>query len=706
MAEDSCNKHLDEEISLSDGNLTAGFDGAWQKRGTGCAYNSLTGHASLIGEKTKKCIGISVMGKRCRICESAEMKGVPPRKHNCPRNWSGSAKSMEPAMACEMLQGIIDQGHSVQTLVMDNDSTTIARVRATVDPTITKKSDSNHTRKGFMGSLVELGNTYKVLKNNRVRSHIERCFMYCVKQNSGNSTKLAEDLKNIVPHLYGEHDECGTWCRSQKTNYKPKNLPYGKPLSDQPLRVALESLINKYIQKADELVDLGSTQNNENFNHMVASKAPKRLFYGGSESLKTRVSATVCQKNEGYNYITELRKLLQFEFILLVNVSLIVYLVNLGCKFDRLACFINYSMCCEFQLNRRCQLSPGRFTEKLTSKLARKLKRQRLAQAQKSVKRRRLQLKNERTSKDATQSVLEGATYSSKIGLEESVDLEDISMEPKSVCLEGSSFIVFDLETTGLDRSSEILQIACVCGTEKFNVYMKPRCCSISISASDATGLTYVGGILKHNGKAVQSTSASEGLQDFLRFLSRFPDSILIGHNIQNFDLPVLLHQLTKYNLMKDFEGTVSGYIDTLKLSRKVIPKADVGNYRQQNLVQKLLGETYEAHDAIADVSSLQKLFDLKLKSHCDSDDIFHLSYYSCKESLDPLVKAKVISSVTLKKLISLSLTMTKLQVIHKRDPQNGIHNVFSENLPNSKKPRVSRSKAVIGKVVQYLSNL
>lgn len=48
------------------------------------------------------------------------------------------------------------------------------------------------------------------------------------------------------------------------------------------------------------------------------------------------------------------------------------------------------------------------FTEKWTSKLARKLKRQRLAQAQRSVKRRRLELKNERSTKDASQSVLEG----------------------------------------------------------------------------------------------------------------------------------------------------------------------------------------------------------------------------------------------------------------------------------------------------------
>lgn len=87
---------------------------------------------------------------------------------------------------------------------MDNDSTTIARVKATVDPTIKKKSDSNHTRKGFTGSLIELSKTHKALKNNRVRLHIERCFMYCVKQNSGKSTQLAKDLKLIVPHLYGK----------------------------------------------------------------------------------------------------------------------------------------------------------------------------------------------------------------------------------------------------------------------------------------------------------------------------------------------------------------------------------------------------------------------------------------------------------------------------------------------------------------------
>lgn len=79
MAEDSCREYLQEEAKLIDMILTASFDGAWQKRGTGHAYNSLTGHASLIGVKTKKCIGYSVKSKRCRICSSAQKKNCVPK---------------------------------------------------------------------------------------------------------------------------------------------------------------------------------------------------------------------------------------------------------------------------------------------------------------------------------------------------------------------------------------------------------------------------------------------------------------------------------------------------------------------------------------------------------------------------------------------------------------------------------------------------
>ena len=82
-------------------------------------YTFNTGHATLIGQSTKKCIAYAVKSKRCKICQNAKKKGVPARKHTCSHNWSGSAKSMEPAMACEMLQDLMDEGKQVKIQLCD-----------------------------------------------------------------------------------------------------------------------------------------------------------------------------------------------------------------------------------------------------------------------------------------------------------------------------------------------------------------------------------------------------------------------------------------------------------------------------------------------------------------------------------------------------------------------------------------------------------
>ncbi|XP_033759536.1 LOW QUALITY PROTEIN: uncharacterized protein LOC117341782 [Pecten maximus] len=435
MAEESCDRHLGEEAILAEGDVTASFDGAWQKRGAGRGYNSLTGLFVFIFKVyTCKMNCYSVKGKRCRCCTAAKKKGVPPRNHKCSLNWTGSAKSMEPAMACEMLHGVIDKGQRVKILVMDNDSTTIARVKATED-----------------------------------------------------ATQLATDLDRIVPHLYGEHGQYGTWCKN-KTSYKPKNLPYGKPLSNKQLRCDLEILLRKYAAKANELESLGSTQSNERFIHMVSTKAPKRLKPPS-------------------------------------------------------------------KLNKKCRISTVKYTIKFTSKLMQSLNKRRMKQSQRESKRRRLELKHERSSKDATQTVLEGDSYDSKIGLEldeESVDLEDLTISQPQLKKE-RPLIFFDLETTGLARTSDIIQIAAVCGKEQLNRYMAPTR-TISLEASQATGLTYIGGTLKHNGHVVQTTTQKAGLENFLKFLNKFTDPILIGHNIQNFDIPILINQLKKSSLETERE--------------------------------------------------------------------------------------------------------------------------------------------------------
>lgn len=65
----------------------------------------------------------------------------------------------------------------------------------------------------------------------------------------------------------------------------------------EDLQKRLDSLINN----ADRLLKMGSTQGNENFINIVASKNPKNRFYGGSESTAFRVAAAVSQNNIGHD---------------------------------------------------------------------------------------------------------------------------------------------------------------------------------------------------------------------------------------------------------------------------------------------------------------------------------------------------------------------------------------------------------------------
>ncbi|XP_062591571.1 uncharacterized protein LOC134253076 [Saccostrea cucullata] len=119
-----------------------------------------------------------------------------------------------------------------------------------------------------------------------------------------------------------------------------------------------------------------------------------------------------------------------------------------------------------------------------------------------------------------------------------------------------------------LARTPDILQIAAVSGNEEMNVYMRPTT-QICLEASAATRLTYIGGVLKHKGQTVTSVPPEDGLRYFLEFLKKFFKPILVGHNVQNFDVPVLVNQLAKYGLLEHFKENVSGFLDRMELAKK-----------------------------------------------------------------------------------------------------------------------------------------
>ena len=61
--------------------------------------------------------------------------------------------------------------------------------------------------------------------------------------------------------------------------------------------------MQEFVTHSDTLSELGSTQANESLNNTVASKAPKAVFFSGSESNDFRVAAAVAQKNLGHKYV-------------------------------------------------------------------------------------------------------------------------------------------------------------------------------------------------------------------------------------------------------------------------------------------------------------------------------------------------------------------------------------------------------------------
>lgn len=285
---------------------------------------------------------------------------------------------MEPDMAVELVNRnelLKDENSKISVLIGDDDSCTIAAVRREAGEQIEKWSDFNHAHKALKNAL------YAMKLPPRLITYFSHCFSCAVKQNKGDPAGVEASLKNVVPHAFGEHGNCDQWCgyKSMGDKFVHKNLPHGKPLSDAGLRQSMSKLFQRFAANAHKLAPCASSQANESFNSIVASKHPKSKFYGGSESFYTRVAAAVGQKNLGTAYIANVNKL--------------------------------------------ASLSPGTETHKYRNRKDQIREAQALSRRSVGYKRRRLFTKNQRSSKNAGISKREGITYLTESGLNNVSDL-------------------------------------------------------------------------------------------------------------------------------------------------------------------------------------------------------------------------------------------------------------------------------------------
>ncbi|CAC5375466.1 unnamed protein product [Mytilus coruscus] len=427
---------------------------------------------------------------------------------------------------------------------------------------------------------------YHIGKNERKPPH------ECNVNWTGSSKGMEPDMAcSMIQRLAEDGYTVGTLHADNDATTQFKHLPNGKALSGDKLKKELDKLAQSYIEIADRLLNLGSTQSNESFNNSAASFASKNRFNGGTKSLKARVSSAVMQKNEGYGF------------------------------------------------------------------LSKKLK------------------DNQR------ESVKEGDTYGGETEVQEHIDAETI---PSKMKFEGEeSVVVFDLETTGLSRKSDITQLAAFDGTTVFNKYVSPREV-ISPKVSELTGLTFDFSCdqMYHHGKPVESRDIQIVLLEFIDFISKTKKPILFGHNIAAFDIPILMNKLRQHSLLSESMLHIYGCIDTIKLARRKFKTKDIGNHKQQTLVTKLLGIEYDAHNACADVTSLfQRLEHFEYSEK----DVFLFNAALLTDSYIPLIRASHITKLTARRLAHSGLCLKHLHLAFNRDSENGLKSILLEHGFNAK---------------------
>lgn len=630
--------------------------------------SDFAGHGAIMGFHTRKVLDFATRCKICRQCEA----GNPKEYHDCRLNFHGSAKAMEPDMAVQLVSAstILDEaGVSVDVLVGDDDSSTMAALRRN-GTVIEKWSDLNHCTKSLNNALYKL--KHKSLTTG-VINYLKRCFTYAIKQNKNQPFQLEKALKNIVNHVFGQHENCQIWCKFKVHPFpesKYNSLPKGECLQGDVLREALRKIFYRFAENANKIAPCASTQPNEALNSAIAAKNPKAKFYSGSESNDYRVAAAVGQVNIGTEYIVS--------------------------------------------VNTELGLSPGDQTT--TFRRRTDLKRMHDRDRQRTIvtKRRRLFLKAKKKSSTARQEAREGTSYQSGMGMLAST----ISVpEPEPACLlktsvEDCAIVYFDLETSGLSPSSaEVIQIAALVEDDNiYSCYTAPK--KIPERVTEVTGLHMrAGNLYLQNNKlpVVSRREAWNGVVNFLENLQK--PVILVGHNI-NFDIRFAMKELQDFNMLSNFINVVHGTVDTLKVLKNILPGR--ASYKQTAIAEELsAADTLtNAHNAIGDVRTLRNivvrlLLESTIAQYCVSlaDQIIKKKRNEASKQVAStlgIFKGQ-ISAIMIGKIAAANLKLEEIRRVYCNGGEDSLYILFSENCNG--RPRVTKCRKVAGKVAQILEN-
>ena len=233
--------------------LTVSYDMGWQKRSSGNRYDSLSGHAFMIGALSRKIIHCVVTSKMCATCTAAENNDTVAKEHKCPKNYAGSSKAMEADAALQSYIGLFNESEGAVALghvIADDDSSMRAQLKhprprgkgnlPTEMPEPDWLCDPSHrtkvVAKPFYALALQPQSECEATSVDAAR--IKKWYSYMIRDNCDKGLEeLKRAAESVIEHLFNNHEFCDEkWCKPKRIMNKKKALP---PLPSQCIPAAM-----------------------------------------------------------------------------------------------------------------------------------------------------------------------------------------------------------------------------------------------------------------------------------------------------------------------------------------------------------------------------------------------------------------------------------------------------------------------------------
>ena len=170
---------------------------SWQKRSSGRIYESSSGHAFIIGSRSKGFIGMVLYSKSCQKCDAAENRVEEVEEHQFPKNFEGSSKSMEASDIFKMVEDSLYNCFFIIDAIVRNDDSTMRAVLK--NPSIGFRGQVLNSFKGTLdGEIPEPSFlAYPSHRMKIVAKHIFSIVKVNRVRNVGAPKQMLSDTRNI-----------------------------------------------------------------------------------------------------------------------------------------------------------------------------------------------------------------------------------------------------------------------------------------------------------------------------------------------------------------------------------------------------------------------------------------------------------------------------------------------------------------------------